>query len=72
MFFRTLCDHISACAGPTIGAWLLACPNIPLFHLSFAHFFTTLCIRFGIPHLTIPHLSQCQCGHTIDDPGIHL
>jgi hypothetical protein len=29
-------------------------------------------IFLNIPHLTIAHLSQCQCGHTIDDLGIHL
>jgi hypothetical protein len=28
-------------------------------HLSLAHFFTTLCTHFGLPHPTIAHLSWC-------------
>jgi hypothetical protein len=37
-----------------------------------AHFLTTFHIRLNTPHLTIAHISWCQCGHTIDDLGIHL
>ncbi len=47
-------------------------PTTPSFCLSKAHFFTTLCIHLGLPHLIVAHLSWCQCGHTIDDLGIHL
>jgi hypothetical protein len=43
--------------GPIAGAWLLAHHIIPSFYLSFAHFLITLYIRFGIPHLTILHIS---------------
>jgi hypothetical protein len=34
--------------------------------------FISLRIHFGLPHPTIAHLSQCQCGHTIDDLSTHL
>jgi hypothetical protein len=47
------------CVGPIAGVWLLAHHIIPSFYLSFAHFFITLHIRFGIPHLTISHISRC-------------
>jgi hypothetical protein len=60
------------CVGPVVRAWLLAHPITPSFYLSSAHFLVTLHIRFGIPHLTIFHISRCQFGHTIDDLGTHL
>jgi len=31
----------------------------PTFHLSSAHFFTTLCTHLNLPHPTIAHLSWC-------------
>jgi len=46
--------------------------STPSFCLSFAHLLITLYTCFNIPHPTIRHLSQCQCGHTIDGLGIHL
>jgi len=64
--------HFRSYLGPAIGAWLLDRLNTSSFHLSSIHFLTTLCIRFSIPHPTIPHVSQCQCGHTIDDLSIYL
>jgi len=64
--------HLRSCACPVVGAWLLVHPNTLSFHLSFAHFFITLCIRFNIPYPTILHFSRCKCGHIIDDLGIHL
>jgi hypothetical protein len=48
-------------------AWLLAHPST-----CSAHFLTTFDICFDISHPTIPHLSRCQCGHTINNLGIHL
>jgi hypothetical protein len=50
----------------------LAYPSTPSFCLFLVHFLTTFCICLNISHPTIPHLSQCQCGHTINDLGIHL
>ncbi len=44
----------------------------PFILFIFCPFFITFHIHFGIPHLTILHFSRCQCGHTIDDLGIHL
>jgi hypothetical protein len=64
--------HLHSNIGPTIGAWLLVFPSTPSFHLSCTHFFTTLYIHLSIPYPTIPHVLQCQCGHTIDDLNIHL
>jgi hypothetical protein len=64
--------HLRSYLGPTIGAWLLVCLNTPSVHLSSTHFLTTLSIHFSIPHPIVPHVSQCQCGHTIDDLGIYL
>jgi hypothetical protein len=64
--------HLHSCAGPGAGAWLLTHPTTPTFRLSLAHFFTTLCTHFGLPHPIVAHLSWCQCGHTIDDLGTHL
>ncbi len=63
-----LCSYV----GPIIGAWLLTHLSTLSFCLSNAHFFTTLHIHIGIPHPIVTHFSQCQCGHTIDDLGIHL
>ncbi len=42
------------------------------FNLSSIHFLTSLHTHLGFSHLTITHCSYCQCGHTIDDLGIHL
>jgi len=64
------CFHF--CVGPTTWVWLLVRPSTPSFYLSPAHFFITFCISFCIPHLIVAHLPQCQCGHTIDDLGIHM
>jgi hypothetical protein len=64
--------HLRSYASPPTRTWLLIHFNTPSFHLSFAHFFIALCIRFDIPHPIVAHLSRCQCGHTIDDLGIHL
>jgi len=49
--------HLHSCVGPVIGALLLAHPSTSSFHLSSAHFLTTLCIQFDIPHIIITHLS---------------
>jgi hypothetical protein len=64
------CLHF--CVGLVARAWLLAHLITPSFYLSSAHCFITLHIRFNVPHLTILDISQSQCGHTIDDLGIHL
>jgi hypothetical protein len=64
--------HFCSYVGPTTGSWLLVHPNTPLFCLPSFHFLITLHIHLGIPHPTIAHFSQCQCGHTINDLGIHL
>jgi hypothetical protein len=32
----------------------------------------TLHTHLGLPHLRVAHISQCKCGHTIDDLGTHL
>ncbi len=64
--------YLRSYLGPEIGAWLLVRVNTPSFHLSSTHFLTTLYICFSIPHPTVPHVSQRQCGHTIDDLGIYL
>jgi hypothetical protein len=42
------------------------------FCLSSAHFFTALCIRFGLPHFIVLHFSWCQFNHTIDNLDTHL
>ncbi len=70
--FRCCATLLRSCAGLVIGASLLAHPNTPSFHLSYAHFLITLCIQFDIPHPAIAHFSQCQCGHTINDLCIQL
>ncbi len=64
--------HIHSYARPTTRAYLLVFPNTPSFCLSSTHFLTTFRIHLGIPHLMVAHLSWCQCGHIINDLGIHL
>jgi len=64
--------HLCSYVGPIERAWLLACFSTFSLCLSSTYFLITLCIRFGISHPTILHLSQCQCDLTIDDLGIHL
>jgi hypothetical protein len=64
--------HLHFYVGPTSGAWLLVHPNTLSFRWSSTHFLITLCIRFDIPHPIVPYFSWFQCGHTIDDLGIHL
>jgi hypothetical protein len=64
--------HFLYYAGPTIGAWLWTHPSTPSFRLSFTHFLTTIYIWLNIWYPIVLHLSRCQCGHTIDDLGIHL
>jgi hypothetical protein len=64
--------RLCSCAGSRVGAWLLACPTTPTFPLSSAHFLTTLRTHLGLPHLTVAHLSQCWCDHTINNLGTHL
>jgi hypothetical protein len=64
--------HLHSCAIPRAGVWLLTFLTTPTFHLSSTHFLTTLCTYLGLPHPTVAHLSQCQCGHTIDDLNTHL
>ncbi len=64
--------HFRSCVGLGAGVWLLVHPTALAFDLSSAHFFTTVCTHFGLPHPTIAHLSWCQCGHTIDDLCAHL
>jgi hypothetical protein len=59
--------HFRSCASPVAGAWLLAHMSTPSFRLPFAQFLITFCICFGMPHPIVPHLSQCHCGHMIDD-----
>jgi hypothetical protein len=49
------CFH--SCTSLAIGAWLLAHPSTPSFHLAFAHFLITFYIHLGIPHVIIAHLS---------------
>jgi Zn finger protein HypA/HybF involved in hydrogenase expression len=63
-----LCSYV----GLAVGAWLLVHPNTLSFCLSSTHFLTALRICFDILHPIVPHFSWCQCGHTIDDLGIHL
>jgi len=64
--------HFHSYASLIAGAWLLTHPSTPSFLLSSTHFLIAFCIRLIIPHPTIMHISLCQCGHTIDDLGIHL
>jgi hypothetical protein len=40
--------RIRSYASPIVGAWLLTHLSTPSFHLSSAHFLTTLCIHFSI------------------------
>jgi hypothetical protein len=68
-----LCEHVfRSSVGLAIGAWLLTHLNTPSFRLYSTHFLTTLHIRLSIPHPIVVHFSRCQCGHTIDNLGIHL
>jgi len=48
------------------------CPTTSTFHLSLSHFLITLCTCVSLPHPTITHFSQCNCGHTINDLGTYL
>jgi hypothetical protein len=59
--------HFRYCASPAARAWLLACSSTPSFCLFSAQFLMTLRIRLDIPHPIVPHFSQCQCGHMIND-----
>ncbi len=61
-----------SCVGLGVGAWLLPRFITLAFCLSSTHFFTTLRTCLGLPHPTITHLSRSQCGHTIDNLGVHL
>ncbi len=61
-----------SCAGLGASVWLLTHPTTLVFHLSLAHFLTTLRTDLSLPHPSVAHLSQCQCGHTIDDLSTHL
>jgi len=63
---------LHSCASLVTRAWLLIHPSTFSFSLSFAYFFTTFHIHISISHPTILHLSWCQCGHNINDLGIHL
>jgi hypothetical protein len=76
LILDVLLDVVCAClcsyTSLIVRAWLLACPSTPSFCLSSTHFLTTLHISLSMPHPMVPHLSWCQCGHTIDDLGIHL
>jgi hypothetical protein len=42
--------HFHSCASPITRAWVLTRLNTTSFHLSFAHFLTTLHICFSIAH----------------------
>jgi hypothetical protein len=64
--------HFCSCVSLGAGIKLLARPTISTFHLLSAHFLIALRICLGLPHPTVAHLSQCQCGHTIDNLGTHL
>jgi hypothetical protein len=64
--------YIYSCAIPRASTWLLTCPTTLVFHLSLAHFLTTLHTRLGLPHFSMAHLSQCKCDHIIDNLGTHL
>jgi hypothetical protein len=64
--------RLRSCVGLGVGAWLLAHPTTPTFHLSPTHFFIALRTHLGLPHAMVAHLSQCQCGRTIDDLNNHL
>jgi len=44
----------------------------PSYHLSSVHFLIMLHTHLSLSHPIVAHLSHCQCGHTIDDLGIHL
>jgi hypothetical protein len=57
---------------PKAGTWLLVHPITLAFCLSPTHFFTSLNTHLGLPHPTMVHLSQCQCGHAVDNLGTHL
>jgi hypothetical protein len=64
--------HFQSCVGPIMGVWLFTHPTTLSFSLSLFHFFTMLCICLDLPHLTITHLSCCQCEFTNDDLNIYL
>jgi hypothetical protein len=42
-----------------VGTWLLVHFTTPTFRLSSAHFSTTLCTHFDLPHFRMVHLSRC-------------
>ncbi len=64
--------HFCSCVGLVVRVWLLVHLSTLSFSFSFVHVLTTLHILLSIPHPIIAHLSQCQCGHTINDLGIDL
>jgi hypothetical protein len=64
--------HLCSCVGPRANVWLLMRVTTPTFCLLLSHFLTSLCTCLGLAHPIVAHLSQCQCGHTIDDLGTHL
>jgi hypothetical protein len=64
--------HICSCAGPRTSTWLLAHLTTFTFHISSAHFLTTLHTHLGLSYLMVTHLSWCECGYTIDNLSTHL
>jgi hypothetical protein len=72
VFLDIMWTHLHSCVDIRASAWLLTRPTTPSFHLSLAHFLTTLHPHLGLPHFIVAHLSRCHCGHTIDDLSTHL
>jgi len=64
--------YFRSCASPRVGAWLLIYSTTSTFHLSSIHFLITLHTCLSLPHSIVAHLSQCKCGHTIDNLSTYL
>jgi len=45
--------------------------NFPSLSIS-PFFFTTFCMRLGLPHPSIANIPRCVCTHPIDPMGIHF
>jgi hypothetical protein len=64
--------HFLSCACPTVGTWSLAHPTTFAFCLFSIHFLTMSHTHLDFSRPIGAHLSCCQCGHAIDDLGIHM
>jgi hypothetical protein len=63
---------ILSCSGLRVGVWLTTQLVFLTFRLYSPIFPTTLCMQFGLPHLSIAGIPWCVCTHPIDHMGIHF